>query len=79
MQTDQTVITVKFFPCGAENHPAFSGATLSHNPNGFSYYTLEFPIGIKGINKSAHAQKAWADEKVKHLRSWGTEGIIRYK
>ena len=78
MLTQTDVIKVKFFPCGAENHPAFSGAKFEENFSGFHYYVLEFPIHIKGINKSAHAQKAWADEKVKHLRSWGAEGIIRW-
>lgn len=77
-QTDRKTVSVHFFACGAETHPAFSDAKFVQNPGGLGYYTLQYPIHIAGINRSEHAQKVWADDKVRHLKSWGAEGIIRW-
>lgn len=57
---------VQFDPCGAESHPAFSGAILM--PNG--RYQIEYPVKLKHMPKGASAQHAWADDKARHLRSW---------
>jgi hypothetical protein len=75
-KTDQ--IKVIFFPCGAEFHPAFSGAILNNNAPWFGYYVLPYPTHLKHMPLGAKAQKAWADDKVAHLQSWGAEGIIRW-
>jgi len=72
-------IFVKWLPCGAEEHPAFSGCQLVKSEFGFAYYELGYPLHLKHMCRGAKSQKAWADDKVRHLGSWGAEGIIRWK
>jgi hypothetical protein len=75
---ESEAIKVIFFPCGAETHPAFSDAKLVTDAPWFGYYFLTYPIHLKHMPRGAKAQKAWADDKVRHLQSWGAEGIIRW-
>jgi hypothetical protein len=68
----QLQLRVQFPKCGAEFHPAFLAAELQ--PTGA--YEIKFPRHIKGILKSYNAQVAWAEEKIKHLKSWGVVAVI---
>lgn len=79
MPQEKMVAQVKFFSCGAEHHPAFSTARSEVMPNGFTVFTIEFPIHNKDLNRSHHSQEMWAKDKVRHLASWGAEGIIRWR
>ena len=63
--TPRIYYVVEFQPCGAEHHPAFSEAKW-HN----DCFRLEFPLHIKGILKSQSMQREWAQEKIKHLKTW---------
>lgn len=60
--------SVQFAPCGAENHPAFSSATLDKETG---LYTLHFPVQCTWLRRGRAAQAEWAQDKAKHLRSWG--------
>lgn len=69
MAKAKMVVCVIFYPCGAEFHPSFSRAKLSVN----GQYHLEYPINNKDFLKSRKAQVGWAEEKIKHLKSWGSK------
>lgn len=71
-QSPKLVLAVEFRACGAEHHPAFEDATLIGN----NVYRIAFPIHIKDYLKSRAAQMRWAEDKVKHLKSWGAQGKI---
>jgi hypothetical protein len=62
---------VQFPKCGAETHPAFSSAVLQSDGS----YILSYPVA-SWISKAKSAKKAWAEDKIKHLRSWGVNGTI---
>lgn len=52
---------ISFAPCGAQTHPAFSGAKLRNGR-----YHLHIPYTIKGKKRRAE----WCADTVKHLRSF---------
>jgi hypothetical protein len=67
MQSEKVQLRIICPPCGALHHPAFQNAIMLPDGN----YRLDYPLHIKGIQKSRKAQEAWALEKAKHIRSWG--------
>lgn len=72
MSEKKMVAAVQFPPCGAEFHPAFSNAILQGNGT----YLILFPVKVQGILKSATAQQRWAEDKARHIRSWGMQATI---
>lgn len=67
------IYSVTFQQCGAEFHPAFDRA----HKNEDGTFTLTYPIHLSHLLKSEKAQRQWADEKVKHIRSWGVQAIVK--
>ena len=52
-------------------HPAFEGAVVVGEE-----FVIEYP-DVPWASKAKSSQQRWADDKLKHLRSWGIVGRIK--
>ncbi|GMU20601.1 MAG: hypothetical protein AMXMBFR13_06980 [Phycisphaerae bacterium] len=60
--------------CGSAplSHPAFKKA-YQVEP---TVYRLEFPVEVPGILRNKAVQRHWAEDRVRHLASWGIQAHI---
>lgn len=73
--TPKLYYAVRFPPCGAEFHPAFSDAIKFSLGNGQHAFQINFPLHL-GYLRSKSSQRSWAEGKAKHIRSWGVQPEI---